>query len=476
MSFIRRKDRKLYHLSFTGLICFFVASSICHAQRYYVTEDSFGNLGAKEAETLAETQESGTKTTDKDAEATKAAEVEATKGGLEKEPNPSGVEERNIEPSTQPNRLSTSPAVKINDSSALAPVRDPQATSVLPESGITPTLESQEASENTAELTAEQSSAIGADIDAQDAVSNEIREQRERKILSPFEKAYLDAEGQNPYDATVVDEDDYVDGDKLLEGEAERPNEQPFFITRDFDGNENITFFSPSLAKEAQEKAKTKLRYTQASIYTAESTDQSAIALPETADPVAIRILSAGGNMLESYFKSFSRRCCQNLPKTGVEVLEFGRSEHLTISRDRLPFRFSEGDSRYLIFRLPDANENYAIELRAFIRKYKEEGVANGVFYPQLVMLSSELKPLRIIADPLLEYSPENWSGYGFLRGVFEVDRTENLEETFVLINTTEDHLRKVSQFNDVSVPITIKHMRTGLLGVKAIPATDVMQ
>lgn len=297
------------------------------------------------------------------------------------------------------------------------------------------------------------------------------------RSLSKFEKIFLENEGRNPYDATVVKDEDFVDADAVLEGRVDSPSQQPFFITRDPDGNENVTFYSPSLAKEAKEQRALKLSYSKATIYRPDDTDGVYIEeLPASADPMAVQILTGGKGRFENYFDSFSKRCCSALPKAGVKTIEFGRSEHLRVLEETLPYRFHEGDSRYLIFKLPDSAENFAIQLRAFIKEFRGLDIDHGVFYPQIVMLDINLQPLRIIANPVLEFTPESWSNYGYLQGVFEVDRTEGREEVYALLNTTRDALKKASQYDYEAGRITIRHMKFGELGVKAVAASELIQ
>ena len=398
-----------------------VAASSIHAERYQVIEDRFGNLDAeRSARTSAESNQS----------------------------SDSGHALPNSqESSSQPDQF------------------------VLPPGG--PEVSGQPAPET-----------VKA-VDTNTEVSNEIDERNEARIerqdsvsskddpdvgLGKFERVFFQNEGKNPYDATVVNEADFVDGDELLEGRLSGDSQQPFFITRDPDGNESITFYSPSLAQEAKLLSERKLEYSKATIYRPEDQDGVYYGdLPEQAEPIAVQILTSGKGRFENYFDAFSKRCCEELPKSGVKTLEFGRSEHLKLRRGDLPYRFNEGDSRYIIFKLPDYQENFAIQLRAFIRPYGPENVPNGIFFPQLVMLDVNLQPLRIISNPVLEYTPESWSDYGYLQGVFEVERPEGLEEMFVMLNTTRDVLGKISRYEHPEGAIDIRHMKHGELGVKAV-------
>jgi len=449
-------------------IVFTASSAVTQAERYRVVEDSFGNLDASPEQSEAVSKDLTPLPTGfvaKPDDATSTQEV----GAINK-----------IRDGASSAQAVAAPAG--NSASFLNDVKDLDSRSVdTIEGDASRTDAPSESSEDSSSVSSPLSSVPASEEvelvvrDESESPIGEIKQDEPpQRVLGVFERAFLENEGANPYDATVVDESDFVDGDALLEGRAERKGEQPFFITRDVEGNESVTFYSPSLAQKARADSNKKLRFSKSTIYKENDNDGVYISdLPSGADPVAVHILSAGKGVFENYFDAFEKRCCQMLPKAGIKVLSFERSQSLKVERESLPYRFNEGDSRYLIFKLPDSLDNFAIQVRAFIRRFKDRNIKHGVFYPQLVMLDAGMKPLRIIADPVLDYTPENWSGYGYLEGVFEVDRTEGNEEVYVMLNTTKDHLRKVSQY-DTEGGIEIRHMRYGELGVKALYADSV--
>lgn len=416
--------------------------SSAFAERYQVVEDRFGNLDAEISSEPAPAQKADSS------------------------------EQSGIEPPASHSEIS--PAVRPIPSDA-----DSTTVEVSPDSPTIPAQQTEQTEQ--AEVLTLKPAPVG-DVDDRGSISPDMAvmedegEPHSRK-LGKFERIFLENEGRNPYDATTIEDEDFVDADALLEGRADSPSTQPFFITRDPDGNENVTFYSPSLAKQAKAERELKLEYSKATVYKPGDTDGVYIGdLPEGADPIAVQILTAGKGRFENYFDSFSKRCCSDLPKTGVKTIGFGRSEHLRVLEESMPYRFNEGDSRYLIFKLPDSKENFAIQLRAFIKEFGNQDIEHGVFYPQIVMLDINLQPLRIIANPVLEFTPESWSNYGFLQGVFEVDRTEDREEVYVLLNTTKDALNKLSQYDYDEGRIVIQHMKYGELGVKAVDASELIQ
>lgn len=431
-----------------ALIALCALASPSHAERYYVTQDGFGNVDAEKQSAQTE-QEGGP---------SKRAPLLVPEAVA-----PAVVESDTVEPDTAKPSIAKP---SITETSTTEPSIDEPGTvetasSKAAEASAKPVEVSSDVLEVLPVLKFEAS--LNSDTDT--------RVTRQKKILSSFERAFLESEGQNPYDATAIDEALYVDSQDLLEGKVSQQAQQPFFITRDRYGNESVTFYSPSLAQEAKDNADQLIRYTQATVYSRSEQNRVSTRLPADADPVAVQILLQGEAPGESYFESFVKRCCERLPKAGVKVLEFGRSELLNIDRDLLPYRFTEGDSRYVIIRLPESSSNYPFEIRSFIHRYKQESVESGVFFPQLVTLNKALKPMRVIVDPVLEYVPETWSGYGYLKGFFEIDRTKDLEEEYILINTTREALKTTSEYSHPESPIIVQHMKFGSLGVKALPS-----
>lgn len=320
---------------------------------------------------------------------------------------------------------------------------------------------------------------------------NESQDQTvdEKKPLSVFERKYLEAEqqaqkdiieklgknkGARGYDATEINEADFVDGDALLNqpsDSSDLPNEnQRFFTTVDSDGNVINTPYDPVLEQEAWEKYREKQpAFTEARIFRKAAPDDliKEPVLPDQVDPVAMQILTSGKEQADSYFEAFSQGCCTGLPSSKTTDLLPGLSYSFDLEADDLPYRFNEGDSRYLLLRLPELTENYPLLIRSFIRKYKRNGIDHGVFFPQLVTLDKDRNPLRIITGPLLKYVAETWTTYGYLEGFFEIEQTKDSEERYILINTTREVLRLSSVIDDGENSLQITHMPTGLFEIK---------
>jgi len=309
--------------------------------------------------------------------------------------------------------------------------------------------------------------------------------------LSVFEKVYLESErkakaqvlknlgvnkiGQETsgaYDATEINPIKFVDGDELERtGGREEVEKAPYFITVDADGKLQNTFYDPVLVGEALDKQRNKkIEYTQARVYEKISQqDGGELELPEAADPIAVKLLNSGKKEFDLYYDAFTKQCCDQLPNIVTPTVQMGRSQAFQLTDEDLYYRFSDGDSRFLLVGLPsETNKNYPLRIRTFIRTFKKLSINHGVFFPQIVTLNADKKPVRIMTGPLLKYQAETWSTHGYLEGMFQIDRSEDRDERYVLINTTNNVLRQ-SSIIDSEEPIEIAHMPVGSFEIEAI-------
>jgi len=305
-------------------------------------------------------------------------------------------------------------------------------------------------------------------------------EKNKKKKISIFEQKYLEAEraakaeiiekikqdqeSDPQYDATEVNPLNFVDGDALVKQGGRSNNDRaPYYITVDAEGRQTNTFYDPVLINEALTQQQTAIEYTNATIFERSDEEGGEYALPEGADPVAASILNFGGGLTLSYIEAFSKLCCNGLPNTEVANIESGKPRYFELTYEDLPYRFSEGDSRYLVVRLPsDSEANIPLRFRSFIRAHKKRGIDHGVFFPQIITLNKDKNPVRIFSGPLLTYHQETWTTHGYLEGLFEIDASEERGERYLMINTTREALKQSSTIDVLKDSISIKHMPVG--------------
>lgn len=301
--------------------------------------------------------------------------------------------------------------------------------------------------------------------------------------LSPFEKAYIETEKlerKKALDAlknapisgeaknlTDVNPSDYVDGDDLLKKGSRAASEGSSYYTMvDADGSvRNVEYDRDAVQEALDIQSSKKIEFTETDILLK---SKSSLELPESADPFAAQLL-AGNNTSNSYFEAFSVSCCESLPEPESTEMELGKSHYFELNGDQLPYRFSDGDSRFILLALPKSRHKQALKLRSFIRRHKSHGIENGVFFPQLVTLDEAKKPLRIFTGPLLKYHSETWLAHGYLEGFFQLDPTKKGKERYLLVNTTRDILKQESNIEDEDGLTIIQHMEIGTIELELL-------
>jgi hypothetical protein len=433
-------------------VCYLCTALPVQAERYSVEKDSFGNYNAKKVEK------------DKTAERPVFAEQ-----FLQKTPATISGEELN--------------APEVTGSEQGVP---------LPTEAQREPLQHQSADDD--ELS---SAADDQNVSMQDdsgAYSEQENKRSEPKKLSIFEQKYLEAEkaemaekqrildalkaGEgkaSDYDATEVNPEEYIDSEELLRsgGRAE-PERSPYYVTVDADGTQRTVFYDPTLIQEIRfTERNQKLEFTDAQVY---RDSESGISVPETADPTALTILSGGQQSFMSYFDKFAEKCCAQLPNIEVPDITLGTYHYFVLNDNSLPYRFAEGDSRFLLLSLPNLNQSQIpVRIRSFIRRFADRDIEKGVFFPQLVTLDKERKPLRIITGPLLKYQDETWTTHAYLQGIFALSQTSELDERYLLINTTREALKSSST---IEIPpkedkpartVVLQHMNEGSFEIEIL-------
>lgn len=369
----------------------------------------------------------------------------------------------------------------------------PQAQAPLPisppELPVSPESESAavSASEREARRTVKQEDASQKQVNADskavaDGAQTDAAQVSKTRELSVFERVYLETEVDKPeeaerlrrrwesgerVDVTAVDESQFVDGDALLERRGVSDGTPPYQVTYDSQGQARVTFLdAEKISQTLDEKAKERV-YTSATEYKA-AVDEARAGFLAQADAKALNIL---GIETKSYFERYASSCCGTLPHARIPVLEPGRAHFFKLTKDDRPFRFEDGESRYLLLKLPSSRQNYPLRVRSFIRKFDKQQIDHGVFLPQLVLLNQDKELVRIIAEPLLQFEAENWVKYGYLEGVFQIDQhiDDRLDERYLVVNTTFADLSRVTQVEVEGEPIDIEHMPTGSFEIEIL-------
>jgi len=449
-----------------------VLPSIGAAERYVVSDDAFGNTTAKQVSELSE------------------KELKELKGSSEASPphqtDSISAEDKVVGDAAQPTVSNGSAAIAEDDS--VKPEQGASGASVsetqISGASVSDIDASQsDISQNNAntEDTPLLSSEVGVDNDKEKETAKTATSS---KPDNPFERALRQSQenetdevikrlraqgGDNNFDITEVNPADFVDSEDLLQGNVDSDGDQRFFVTFDSTGESNVIFYSPAVIQQEIDKRKTEERVSEAVVHSPEDAGAKLV-LPEGADPAAAKILSSGAK--QSYFDRFSLRCCESLPNVGVLTLRKDKSLHVALDRDDFSYRFTDGDSRYGMVRLPDVRKNYLLTIKTFVKSYKKLGIPHGAFIPQIVMMDRDKNITRIISDLSTTSHAETWRSYGYLKSVIEVEQTDIDAEAFLLVYTRASDLRKKSIVEDSSGAWEIKHMEVGSVEVAVVEST----
>ncbi|WP_250657993.1 MalM family protein [Alkalimarinus coralli] len=301
---------------------------------------------------------------------------------------------------------------------------------------------------------------------------NESTNGAEELVLQPDEVATTDKRAINdlepePDSVTpssrkiVINEEDYVDGDLLLEqGGVRSQSDLPYYTWTDEQGRVRNTPYQPAVSnmtsKAAQPKKTNIVEY---SVYEEYRRGIKTVSVANQADEYARELFF--GKEEENFIDAFAKKCCEELPKESPDTLTFEDSVYVEIDKKSESFNFAEGKSPFQLFLLPNTQETYSLSLKTFVKSSGKTGVKNGVFFPQLVFLDDNFEVVRIIRNPSMEFSPENWRRHGYLKGLFKINGVD--KERYVLINTTKKILLTRNQIRGSKV-INFKNQKTGSL------------
>lgn len=265
-----------------------------------------------------------------------------------------------------------------------------------------------------------------------------------------------------PLPAVVINEDDYIDGDVLLEqGGVRSDDDLPYYTWTDEQGRMRNTPYRPkemngkSKGGEAAKAKKPKPVYSVSEEYV--KSDLVTVTGQSEVDGFAKNLFFDKNS--PDFIEQFASKCCDDLIKDSPEALTDEEGVYLEIDRDTSSHLFSEGRSPYKLVELPHIRGEYSLKLKSFVKTSGKTGVKNGVFFPQIVFLDHTYKPVRILRNPVLQFVPENWHRHGYLKGLFKVDGNDS--SRYILINTTKENLRARNAIENKKV-VVLKNQKVG--------------
>ncbi|PAU81280.1 hypothetical protein CK501_06935 [Halovibrio salipaludis] len=147
-------------------------------------------------------------------------------------------------------------------------------------------------------------------------------------------------------------------------------------------------------------------------------------------DSEAAAILGVGEGS-ETRLDAFAQQCCGALPRLDYLQLEPERTLPVDLGEAADVYRFATGTSRFALVRLPPEPEQSLLRIRSFIRD-------GGFFLPNAVFLDGGFRPVRMVTDIVMEYSPETWRRYGHMEARLAL-KPDSGERWLVVFTRPED-------------------------------------
>lgn len=166
------------------------------------------------------------------------------------------------------------------------------------------------------------------------------------------------------------------------------------------------------------------------------------------------------GEDSDNRLDAFADHCCQGLPRLDYHELRPERSLSIRLGEEAGSHRFASGESRFALIRLPDDPARSLLRVRSFIRD-------NGFFVPNAVFLDGRFRPLRLVTDLVLAYSPETWRRYGHMEAKLAL--RPDADERWVVLFTRSADLENSTQVGREGRRARLTHKARGSLALSLV-------
>ncbi|MFO8140609.1 MAG: MalM family protein [Marinobacter sp.] len=263
------------------------------------------------------------------------------------------------------------------------------------------------------------------------------------------------AQAQSLEEETEYTLDNFPDGDELAKAGNVRPGQrQPYFTWRDADGNVRVSYFTPDARTDVEKGLiAAPVELTPASVY--HRTESHTIEPVAGYDPDAFAILDIEQEA-EDKFTAFSRSCCEQLSVRSSQPWQAGREFAVRLAPESSEHDFSSGRSPFQLIALPADASAFVARLRSYAH--------NGLVVPSLAFLDEDLRPVRLVTDLVLDYTPETWRQRGYLEAWLPVFPDQG--ERWLIVFTKVQDLQGQTVIETRHGPKAIPHVRFGELGI----------
>ncbi len=176
-------------------------------------------------------------------------------------------------------------------------------------------------------------------------------------------------------------------------------------------------------------------------------------------DSEAAAILGVGEGS-ETRLDAFAQQCCGALPRLDYQKLEPERTLPVDLGEEADVYRFATGDSRFALVRLPQDPEQSLLRVRSFIRD-------GGFFLPNAVFLDGGFRPVRMVTDIVMEYSPETWRRYGHMEARLALKPDSG--ERWLVVFTRPEDLESGTRVGEQGKRRRLTHEPVGSLSLRLV-------
>lgn len=260
--------------------------------------------------------------------------------------------------------------------------------------------------------------------------------------------------------------DNYPDANELEASGYVRPGDPlPYYTWRDAEGRFRSSYYRPDTRSDVEKGLiREPVTLTPASVYQASGASGSKNVPTLDPDPAtrpeAFALLGISTSA-KSYLDQWQGACCHDLTLSDTVEWSSGREFQVEFQPDTPVHSFFSGSSAYRLVRLPDPAETRSLIIR--IRSFAQ----NGILVPSVAFLDESLRPLRLVTDMIMDFTPESWHRQAYLEA--HVPAFPERRERWLLIYTRDEDLAGQTVIETRRGPKALHHRDQGLISLTEI-------
>ncbi|MAM86950.1 MAG: hypothetical protein CME36_06550 [unclassified Hahellaceae] len=258
-------------------------------------------------------------------------------------------------------------------------------------------------------------------------------------------------------------DESYIDAAELEKSGFQRDGRQKFYTYIDESGQ-----FHSRPYQDVGQTQKPEASLPDGQQILAEEQWLSGRPVPEGADAEASRILGLNQAQETRDIDRLANSCCAELLdymrklEYPVDELDGEDGIVLNIAADEADYGFGTGRSLFRVVSLDELERTRRVRLRSFVNANKSD-----LYYPAVLTLDKDWKPVRLFNDIVYSYEAESWFRRAYLEGFLELDPER--EAYAVILSRQRDQSRKSVVYPDEYGPDVLNHVRHGTVQLSLV-------